>query len=251
MRRYTAPRRAMPAVLAVLAAGALAVSMVACGGSATPNPLTPATATLTTLPSNDEMLSEKTQGNASSPNTIIYYLSFWSGQSRDFYLTGDGVQIKAQIVDAGKARLIFRNLFTGVETLTAAMLARCAGDAKFFDAVNTIFSNQATWLGSSDPDTGVQRTMLGFGMSQPVVNACLGDATLQNGIRQIHIDAVSATYFLPDGTQRAPTATTGSILAVPALVVNGVLLDGRNNDQSVNAAFQPTLANVQQLLNLK
>jgi hypothetical protein len=144
--------------------------------------------------------------------------------------------------------MVFRNLFVGTETLTAAMLARCAGNARFFDAVNTIFGNQATWLGSADPDTGVQRTMLGFGMSQTVVNACLGDATLQNGVRQIHLDALNATYFLPDGTLRAPGASVGSILAVPALVVNGVLLDGRNNDGSVNAAFQPTFANVQQQL---
>ena len=228
-----------------------AVVTAACGGSIAPTPLSPTVSTITTLPSNDELLSEKTLGSASAANTIIEYVSFWDPTSRGFYLTGDGAQIKTQLADTFKAQILFRNLFVNGETLTSAMLARCAGNAKFFDATNAIYQAQASWLTSSDPDTAVERVMLGFGMSQAVVNACVANTTLQNGLAAIHTNALQATYTLPDGTQRTPAGSvTGfSILAVPAIVVNGVLLDGSNNDGTANAANAATLANVQKFLN--
>jgi len=220
----------------------------ACGGSITPNVLTPTIATITTLPTIDEMLSDKTLGSASAPNRIVEYVSFWHADSATFHQQ-IVPQLKTQYVDGGKAQITFRNLFLSGETLNAAALARCAGNARFFDAVDTIFRNQASWAAASDPDAAVGRLMLGFGMSQSVVDACVGNTALQNGLANIHTDALSATYLLPDGTQRAGSSTQGSILAVPAVVVNGVLLDGRNtSDGSVNAAFAPTLANIQQFL---
>jgi hypothetical protein len=237
-------------VMVSLLGGAVlvAAAMAACGGSIAPTPLSPTIPTITALPSIDEMLSDKTLGSTSAPNTIVEYVSFWCTACKDFHLTGDGAQMKTQLADTLKAQIIFRNLFLSGETASAAMLARCAGNARFFDAVNTIFQNQASWLGSSDPDLAVQRMMLGFGMSQSVVNACVSNTSLQNGLGQIHTAALSATYLLPDGTQRVGTATQSSILSVPAVVVNGVLLDGANAAGNADPANAPTLANVQKFL---
>jgi hypothetical protein len=237
-------------VMASLLGGAIlvAAAMAACGGSIAPTPLSPTTPTITTLPSIDEMLSEKTLGSASAPNTITEYVSFWCVNCRDFHLTGDGAQMKTQLADTGRAQIIFRNLFLSGESLSAAMLARCAGNARFFDAAATIFQNQASWLGSTDPDTSVQRLMLGFGMSQSVINSCVSNAALQNGVALTHTNALSATYLLPDGTQRVGSTTQSSIFGVPAIVVNGVLLDGINAAGSADPANAATLANVQKFL---
>ncbi len=225
----------------------VAASMVACGGSIAPTPLTPTISTITSLPSDTEMLSDKTLGSASQ-NTIIEYVSFWNTNSKDYYLTGDGAQIVAQLVNTGKAQIIFRNLFISGETTVAAMLARCAGNAKFFDAVTTIFQSQGSWLSNSDPDTAVERVMLAFGMSQAVINSCVADQTLANGLIAIHNQALTSTYLLPDGSQRVGNSTQAAILQVPAVVVNGVLLDGTNASRVADPTTAPTLANVQQLL---
>jgi len=248
MRQPTRPR---VTTLFLVGGVAVAVAMAACSGSMPPSPITPTVPTITTLPSIDEMLSEKTLG--SGPITIIEYVSLWDTASATFYLTGDGAQMKSQYADTGKAQILFRNLFLGSELATsgipvAAMLARCAGNAHFFDAVATIFQSQATWKNALNPDTGVQQVMLGFGLSQSLINSCLANTALVNGLGDIHTNAEQATYQLPDGTQRIGSAASGSILAVPAVVVNGVLFDGTNSDGSANAAFAPTLANIQPLL---
>lgn len=250
MRQLTQPPAA---VLLVICGLALAVGMAGCGSSMPPVPLTPTVPTITNLPSIDEMLSEKTLGSALAANTIVEYVSFWSTNSKTFYLTGDGAQMKSQLADTNKAQILFRNLFLGTETQisgvpVAAMLARCAGNAKFFDAVNTIFQNQDSWGNSSNPDTAVQQLMLGFGMGQPLINACLTNTALLNGLGAIHSNAEQASYQLPDGTQRTPVGSTGSIFSVPAVVVNGVLFDGMNTDGTTNAAFAPTFANIQPFL---
>jgi protein-disulfide isomerase len=230
-----------PGALCLLAVLLAVATTGACGGSMTPSVLAPTVATITTLPSIDEMLADKTLGSGTQ-NTIIEYVSFWCSACKDFYLTGDGAQMKTQYADTGKAQITFRNLFLSGETFAAADLARCAGNARFFDAVDTIFRNQSSWWNANDPDAAVKSLMLGFGMSQSVVNACVENTALENGLAQIHMNAMAATYQLPDGT------TTVGFTHVPAVVVNGVRLDGANGDGTTNADNAPTLANVQKFL---
>lgn len=251
--------RTRSAGLSLLCGLVVAALMSACGGSVTPTPLLPVVATITTLPSIDEMLSEKIQGSPSAPVVIIEYVSYWSTTSKDFYLTGEGANMKAQLADTGRAQIFFRNIFQNNELQTAVgvpvapMLARCAGNANFFPATTAIYQAQPTWLAASDPNAGIESVMLGFGMSQSVISACLSSAALVNGLGQIHTNALQASYLLPDGTTRAAASGASSILALPAVVVvvngNNILLDGMNNDGTPNAAFTPTLAHVQQILN--
>jgi protein-disulfide isomerase len=242
MRQPTRPRAA---TLFLVGGVAVAVAMAACSGSMAPSPLTPTVPTITTLPSIGEMLSEKTLGSGS--NTIIEYVSFSQTDSATFHLQVFP-QLKSQYADTSKAQIIFRNLFVTGEVGAAVELPRCAGNARFFDAVDTIFRNQGSWLGGTDPTTAVERLMLGLGMSQSVINACVGNAALDAGLIAVANNALGATYLLPDGTQRVGSASQSSILAVPAVVVNGTLFDGYDSTGASNANFAPTLANVQPFL---
>ncbi len=246
MRPSTRP---LVAALSLATGLALVPGMVACGGSATPTPVAPHVPTITTLPSLDEMLSEKILGSTSAPNVIIMYVSFYRSTSRDFYLTGDGAAMRTQLAAAGRAQILFRNLFVGGETSqsgvpVAAALARCVGNAHFFDAVNTIFQTQSSWGAASNPDLAVEQVMLGFGMSQSLEDSCLANTGLTTGLFNIHNAAEQATYTMPDGTQRVGSASAGVIYQVPAVVVNGVLFDGMADASTVSAAFAPTMANI-------
>jgi len=92
--------------------------------------------------------------------------------------------------------------------LTAAMLARCAGD-RYFDAVGAIFASQGTWYGASTT-APLENVMRQFGMSQPVIDACKASTTLRDGILKMKQDALQQYNYQ----------------YVPTFIINGTKLEG-------------------------
>lgn len=230
------PRSRARDLLLLCALLAAAIAAARCGGSITPTPLQPTVATITTLPSIDEMLADRTLGPASSGNTIVEYLSFWCTACADFYATVSP-QLKTRYADAGKARVIFRNLFLSGETITAAALSRCVGASRFWDAADRLFRSQSTWMLASDPDASIRTQMMGFGMSSQIIEQCVGNTALRDGLVAVHQqDAINASYQLPGG------GTAIGISRVPAVVVNGVKLDSSAADNA------PTIENIDKFL---
>lgn len=200
MHQTSVPRGALAVVLGVL------VILAGCGGNAPTAP----TVDPSVLPSMDLMLAEKSLGSASAPNTIIEYSSFTCPHCADFDVI-TMPQLKAKYIDTGSVRFIFRNSprDTTVD-LTAAMLARCAGD-RYFEAVDTLFNHQASWAGASDPVKALGDLMLSFGMSQAVIDACKASTTLRDGVLKMKSDGLQQWGYA----------------GVPAFVVNGTkLADG-------------------------
>ena len=224
--------RQISRAVCLLVSALVALVAIACGSAASPTAPDKPTPTAA-LPPLDEMLADQTLGDPSK-NTIIEYVSFACPGCRTFYLSGEGSQIKSQFVDTRQAQLVFRNLFLGSENRNAAMLARCAGKSRFFDAATTIFQNQASWKGADDH--AIAQVMLQFGMSQAVIDSCVATTALRDRLEQVARDALAATYDMPDGT------TTIGITYVPAVVVNGVKLDSSSSDNP------PTLANIRKYL---
>ena len=188
--------RQVPAVAALL------VIAVACGGGNNPSPTTP-NVDPSVLPSMDVMLAEKSLGSASAPHTVIEYSSFTCPHCAEFdvvYLP----QLKANYIDTGSVRFIFRNSprDTTVD-LAAAMLARCSGD-RYFDAVHALFSNQGAW--ASSPSQALDALMRNFGMSQQVIDACKASTTLRDGVLKMKADGLQqynyegVPAFIVDGT---------------------------------------------------
>jgi protein-disulfide isomerase len=161
---------------------ALTLLVAACGGSQSPtSPVDPIV-----LPSMDVMLAEKSLGSAAAPNTIIEFSSFTCPHCADFHV-GTFPQLKGKYLDTGSARFVFRNSPRDTDVdLTAAMLARCAGD-RYFDAVAAIFANQGTWAAgtSSQAVQALGQVMRNFGMSQQVIDACEASSALRDGILQM------------------------------------------------------------------
>lgn len=176
MRHFPRTPRGPVCVFGVLAATLL----VACGGS----PAAPSS--ITVLPALSEMIADKTMGPASATNTIIDYSSFTCPHCADFHLQ-TFPQLKSKWIDTGKAKYIFRDWKRNDLDLHAGMLARCAGDSRYFDAVDTLFRNQASWTGS---DAALANVMRQFGMSQQVIDTCLASTALSDAITREHDEAV-------------------------------------------------------------
>ncbi len=169
-------------VLSLFAVPALIVVLAACGGSPA-SPATPAA-----LPSLSEMVADKAMGSATAANTVIVYSSFTCSHCADFHLQ-TFPQLKSKYIDAGKVRYLFRDWERSNLDIHASMLARCAGDARYFDAVDTLFRNQASWAGAGDQ--ALANLMRQFGMSQQVIDACLATTALSDAIVKSHNDAVN------------------------------------------------------------
>jgi protein-disulfide isomerase len=186
MRRVARTAGGVVCLLVALLAGALAS---ACGGSpAAPSPFV--TPTITALPALGEMIADKAMGSANAANTVIVYSSFTCSHCADFHLQSDRFpQLKSQYIDTGKARYVFRDWERSTLDIHAAMLARCAGDARYFDAVDTLFRNQASWAGAGDQ--GLVNVMRQFGMSQQVIDTCLATSALSDAIVKSHADGTS------------------------------------------------------------
>ncbi len=183
---------------------ALAFSIVACGGSGT-NPTSPKIDP-SVLPAMDLMIGEKALGSATAPNTIIEYSSFTCPHCRDFHeITLP--QHKSTYIDPGSVRFVFRNSPRDTADLTAAMLARCAGD-RYFGAVDALFAAPSSWVNASDPVQALGDVMRRFGMTQGVIDACKASTPLRDAIQQMK----------QEGLQR------WQYQGVPAFVVNDIKL---------------------------
>ena len=54
-------------------------------------------------------------------------------------------QIKANYIDTGKVRLVYREVYFNKPSLWAAMIARCAPPDRYFGIVDLLFDRQADW----------------------------------------------------------------------------------------------------------
>ncbi len=118
-------------------------------------------------------------------------------------------ELKAEYIDTGKIRFVFREVYFDRSGLWASMLARCAGPTRYFGVIDLLFERQDDWSRQSDP---VQVTEQLFrigriaGMSDETIKACMADR-----------DFALAMIEKSDAERQAD-----DVHSTPNLVVNGV-----------------------------
>jgi len=175
-------------VLAGLGAGVLAV-----GGFALTRPTTEAASSLLpvgaanaqavatdgTLPQVVEMVL----GADDAPVTVIEYASFTCPHCRTFH---DNVmpQIKANYIDTGQVRFIYREVYFDRPSLWAAMVARCAGPLRYFGIVDLIYDGQAEWTQGSPTEIAANLRRIGrtAGLDDATLDQCLTDAEMAQAL---------------------------------------------------------------------
>jgi protein-disulfide isomerase len=194
----TAPVRPLAALVL-----ALTLLAAACGGdSDAGSPSSPSTpvpsGTLsgsTQVPALADLLAEKRLGSADAPNVVIQYSSLGCSHCADFH-TQTLPSLKSQYVDKGIAAFVYRDFPLDSTSLKGAMVARCAGDARYFAVLDVIYQAQSTWARASDPWSSMQSVLRNAGLAQSLIDACQVTAGLEAGvtaIRQQGIDAYGIT----------------------------------------------------------
>ena len=114
---------------------------------------------------------------------------------------------KAAYVDTNKVRFVFRELPTPPVNVAVAgfMIARCAGDDKYFDVVHNILLSQDEWQAGVNPRDTLFRIGNGAGLNNQQIETCIKDPE--------NIKAAEA---------RARASQAADIEGTPTFLVNGV-----------------------------
>ncbi len=119
-------------------------------------------------------------GQADAPVTVVEYFSLGCPHCKHFH---EEIlpQFKADYVDTGKARIVFRDFPLDGVALAAAQLTRCVSPMAYFAMVDTLFVQQSTWH-VKDGAPQIAGIAKGAGMDQATFDACLANQPLRDKI---------------------------------------------------------------------
>lgn len=138
--------------------------------------------------SNEELmapgpLGEKSQGDPKAPVTLIEYAAVTCPHCADFF-THQFPEIKSKYIDTGKVLFIFREFPLNALDLAGFMLARCAGDDKYFPMVDTLFEKQREWV-VQKPLEPLLTIAKQAGLSKETFDACLTNQKVEDGLKWV------------------------------------------------------------------
>jgi protein-disulfide isomerase len=153
-----------------LRAAVLVASCLFSGTAVAQTPAVPQTAT-----------APRVLGSPDAPVEVIEYASLTCHHCATFHnevLT----QVKKELIDTGKVRLVYRDFPLDRMSLEAATLARCLPPERYFPVLSLLFAKQEDWSHAKDPVEALARIGTLAGLSRPAYDACRADKALQDSI---------------------------------------------------------------------
>jgi protein-disulfide isomerase len=164
----TAVGRALAALVALAAVAGMAVPGLAQQGKEPPG------------------VPDMVLGDPEAPIKIVEYASLTCPHCASFH--NDILpRLKADYIDTGKARLIYRDFPLDRVALQAAVIARCAGDDRFFAFIDVLYGTQGSWARASQPIDAMAAVVRVGGLKREAIDACLADKALVDGILAVRL----------------------------------------------------------------
>lgn len=168
-------------------------------------------------------LGDRMQGQADAPVVMVEYASATCPHCAEFHAKVLPL-IKAEYIDTGKVRFIFREFPLDQAALGAFMLARCVPEDKYFATIDLMFRRQGTWM-KGDKAAELLKVTQMAGMDKAGFDACLKRADLAKAI--VESSRQAAKDFAIKGT--------------PAIFINGRMIEGHKEMADVKAAIDAAL----------
>ena len=125
-------------------------------------------------------------------------------------------ELKAKYVDNKKIRFVFREFPTPPQDIAVAgfLIARCAGEDKYFDVVHDIMASQTEWQAGVNPRTTLFRAAAAAGLSESQTQACISDKSaieaMEKRIRAgIDAGVTGTPTFLVNGVKAVDSSLAG------------------------------------------
>ena len=160
-------------------------------------------------------------GAAEAPVTIVEYASMTCPHCAHFHET-TFPELKKRFIDTGKVRFIFREF--PLDPLAAAgfMLARCAGDDKYYPMIETLFSQQKTWA-VQKPLPPLLAIAKQAGFTQQSFDQCLANQKLLDDIEK----------------SRERASSKFGVNSTPTFFINGEKVAGALSIEDLEKEIQP------------
>jgi protein-disulfide isomerase len=136
-------------------------------------------------------------------------------------------KIKAEFIDTGKVRYIFREFPLDIKAAAGSMLSRCIanGDAaKYFAVTDLLFKTQSDWVMKNTAES-LARIGKQAGLTQEQVEACLKDQSL---LDKIAADQKYASEVL-------------KVDSTPTFFINGEKIKGETSLEEFEKRINPLL----------
>ncbi|HBV13027.1 MAG TPA: thioredoxin [Brevundimonas sp.] len=120
---------------------------------------------------------------------------------------------KAKYVDTQKVRFVFREFPTPPQDVAVAgfLIARCAGEDKYFEVIDHLMRSQAEMHGGAAPRDVLLRTAQAAGLNEAQFKTCTSDKA-----------AIAALE------QRIRQASAAGVTGTPTLMVNGQIVNDKS-----------------------
>ncbi|MEG2313802.1 thioredoxin domain-containing protein, partial [Brevundimonas sp.] len=170
------------AIGSMFATSVMAESASPTRSAPTPRPATPAApavAASVTAP----LASDRVLGRADAPITIIEYASFTCSHCANFTNTVLP-RIKAEYIDTGKAKLIFRDLPTPPVQVSqlAAAVARCAAPDRFFTVADHLMHGQSAAFANGKIGDWFKGAVELSGRTEQQISTCVSDPATKTSL---------------------------------------------------------------------
>lgn len=172
-------------------------------------------------------LPEQSFGSADAPVTVVEYASLTCSHCRTFHVD-TWPAVKEKYVDTGKVRFIMREFPLDPRASGGFMLARCAGEDKWYPVIDLLYRSQVSWARVPDGVAALKSLMGMTGMSGEQVEACLRD--------QAMLDKVTAVM---------ETGKSYGVDSTPTFFINGEKTAGGLNIQQFSEIVDPLIAAVE------
>jgi protein-disulfide isomerase len=136
----------------------------------------------------DPRLGERSAGQANAPVVVTEFFSLTCSHCAAFHVNV-WPQVKRELVDTGRIRMVWSDFPLDEVALRAAMVARSLPADRYEPFVSTLFATQNRWAFGGDPMAGLAQTAALAGMPRAQFDQVVADQALQRGILEARLAA--------------------------------------------------------------
>jgi protein-disulfide isomerase len=168
-------------------------------------------------------LPDQVEGKADAPVTIVEYASMSCSHCAAFHV-GTYPVMKSKYIETGKVRYILREFPLDPLAAGAFMLARCAGDGKYYPIVDTLFNQQKDWAFAQNPIPPLSKIAKTFGFTDQSFEQCLSNQKLLDNMEEVRKQAQKF-----------------GVTSTPTFFINGQMFRGAMTPQELDKQVEPFL----------